>query len=1037
MTYDTDVEPIAVVGLGCRLPGSHGPHIFWRSLLRGEEAVGEPNDRSRGLSSLGAGDPLTRSAPTRRMGWLEGVDEFDADFFGIGGKEALKMDPQQRILLQTTWESLEDAGIPPGDLAGGSTGVFTTEVYSGYWDLLARDGNADMYTVLGASCHGGASGRVSYTLDLRGPSLTLDTACSSGLVAVQLACRSLRAGESTTALASGTQLVLTSAENIAYQRSGVLSDEGKSRFADVDSDGFVRGEGCVSVVLKTATAAWRDGDRVYALIRGVSVGNDGRAGPNMVAPAEEPQRRLLREAYANAGLSPADVDFFETHGAGPPTGDAIELSALASVLNEAGPRAEPCLIGSNKPNFGHSECVSGLTSLIKAALSLYHGVVPPTVNHRSPGAGIPWSELPVRVPTGVSPLPGHGRRHVAGVSAFGVTGTGAHVVLTSVDRDVSTGGEEPTDGPHPLPLSARCPDALRARAASLADFLERSPNTRMVDVCHTASVRRDHHSPCRRCLLVRDGETTIERLREVSSESDDRLVRSDSRVVYVFSGEVDFSAEELRRLGDRFPAFGAAVWLRARSLRESLGCSPLDGVSNLEEVLSAESSASAHRVVELALLDLWRSFGIGPDVVIGEGRGQPAALVAAGIRTFEEVMSREFDDGGFSEVTGNEGVPCVLTRSAAETGRELDRFGTPPEPGHQERAANTVRRLVLDVSALAPRETSPWSGGGVPAPEVDDPVASVLEALAGFYEAGREVSWLGAAPRGNVLSLPTYPWRRTRFWAPTTGMASTRSHPVLADQGRERRRVEWSGTLPLGADGERGIRNHVRPTSGEIVDILATVSERAATGDRSFLSDIVPWSCGNAVFTASWIRALAELTGPGRWELDLSAAVGDGSWGRVATASAEAFRYSTPVERGDFSEASPLDTNGLLAFMRDDAGGEDVRGRFLRAERKDRAARFTLESGTDSERGCVLGPSVMDTVLRLVPVVFEGTKPTAGHTVHRIERATFHATAGECVLCEVRVYEWSGNSMRVDLLFSDPSERPLAELTGVRIAPWQ
>ncbi|GAA1331366.1 polyketide synthase [Saccharothrix algeriensis] len=607
MTRSND-EPIAVIGAGCRFPRVRGTRALWRALCDGVDVVGPVAPDRYGLEPLAGPDGGSRHTPAARLGLLDDVASFDADFFGIGRRQAAHMDPQQRVALETTWDAFEDAGVVPGGPATHRTGVYLAQTPSHYWHLLARDGLLDMYSVIGAGAHAGLSGQVSFQFDLRGPSATVDTNCSGGLAAVHLACRSLRGGECDLAVAGAVHLVLSAEEHLAYGRAGVLSARGRCAFADAAADGFVRGEGCAVVVLKPLSAALRDGDRVYATVLGSAVTNDGRASATMLSPAGATQEEALRRAYEDAGVDPAAVSFVETHGVGTPVGDPVEIAALASVLGPGRPAGRPLLLGSARGNFGHQEPVAGLTGLLKAALALHHRALPPTLHHTTPTPAVRWAGLPCSVVTDLVPLPAR-QRLVAGVNSFSVTGTNVHAVLGSVERPAAVGA--PGGRPLVLVLSARRPDTLDAVIDAHADFLDSAPEVGAADVCHTAAVRRAHHR-YRRVFVAADRAALVAALRHEPRSARAAADDPPGPVLFLRGGPVDpVTVEELSR---RSNAFRDAV----RECAASVPGAPPPG---------ADVASWSFLV---GLVALWREWGVTPTTVLGSGPGWVAARQCRG-----------------------------------------------------------------------------------------------------------------------------------------------------------------------------------------------------------------------------------------------------------------------------------------------------------------------------------------------------------------------------------------------------------------------
>ena len=392
-------EPIAIVGIGCRFPGGVDAGDVLAPSLDKVDAISEiPRDRFD-LDAFFDPRPATAGkVSTRCGGFLSGIDTFDAEFFGISPREAERLDPQQRLLLEVGWEALEDAGLPVESLAGSPTGVFV-----GMWlndfegRLFADPAGVDFYMTTGTGRYA-ASGRLSYVFGLQGPSITIDTACSSSLAAVHLACQSIRTGESRLALAGGANVILQPHISIAYSQSQMLAPDGRCKFGDSRADGYVRSEGAALVVLKPLALALRDGDRVYAVIRGGTVNNDGRSSGFMTTPGQGGQVDMLRKAYRSAGIEPGQVQYVEAHGTGTRAGDPVELGALGTVLGEGRPKDRPCAVGSVKTNLGHTEGAAGVAGLIKVALSLAHRTIPASLHMLEPSPAIPWNSIPALCP---------------------------------------------------------------------------------------------------------------------------------------------------------------------------------------------------------------------------------------------------------------------------------------------------------------------------------------------------------------------------------------------------------------------------------------------------------------------------------------------------------------------------------------------------------------------------------------------------------------------------------------------------------------
>ena len=645
-------EPIAIVGMACRYPGGvNDPASFWQLLVDGRDAVTEvPTDRWD-LDDVYDPDPDAPGKMSTRCGaFLDDVSHFDPQFFGIAPREATSMDPQQRLLLEVAWEAMEDAGIAPDTLRGTRTGVFvglTTSDYAHVQADAAGLTGLDTYYTTG-SAHSIAAGRVSYVLGLQGPSIAVDTACSSSLVAVHLAVQSLRAGESHVALAGGVNLILSPENSIMLSKLRMMAPDGRCKTFDAAADGFVRGEGCGLVALKRLSAALADGDRVLAVIRGSAVNQDG-ASSGLTTPNGPAQEAVVRDALANGGVAGRDVSYVEAHGTGTALGDPIEVQALAAVLGVGRDPDQPVAIGSVKTNVGHLEAVAGVAGFMKAVLVLQHQEIPPHLHLTEPNPHIDWAALPVVVPTEVSPWKGEELRF-AGVSAFGFSGTNAHMVL---EAGPPAAPAEPTGAVRLLTLSARTESALRALAGRYADHLVAHPDLALEDVCATANAGRAHFAhrlaviagdrdPLGRCLRsVSAGELPPEAaIREVTAADP-------PRVAFLFTGQGAQSPGMAAGLRASEPVFGAAfdriVGLVDAELAAAAVEPPLSRVlaaapgtpdaARLDQTIYTQTSLLA---VELALVELWRSWGVTPSAMLGHSLGEIVAAVVAGVLSVED-----------------------------------------------------------------------------------------------------------------------------------------------------------------------------------------------------------------------------------------------------------------------------------------------------------------------------------------------------------------------------------------------------------------
>jgi phthiocerol/phenolphthiocerol synthesis type-I polyketide synthase D len=630
------MSPIAVVGLGCRLPGGvDGPDTLWKLLRTGRDAIQEgPLDRWDVEAFYSADQDVPGRMTTRWAGLLDDIAGFDAEFFGISAREARAMDPQARLMLEITWEALERAGIPPGGLEGRPVGVFTGLCHVDYLMRMAgRYHEIEPYTSSGTA-HSTAAGRISYLLGLRGPSVAIDTACASSLVAVHLACQSLYLGECDLALAGGANVLVTPDASLSYSQWGMLSPTGRCRPFDAAADGYVRGEGAGMVVLKRLDDALRDGDRVLAVIRSTAVNQDGRSR-GLTTPSAEAQRQLLRAALRKAGVPAAAVGMVEAHGPGTPVGDPIEFSALADVYGSG--ELGGCALGSLKSNIGHLEAAAGVTGLIKAVLCVRNATVVPTLHFQRWNPEIAAADTRLFVPREVAPWPVDAPTRIAAVSSFGFSGTNAHAIVESFDQPAPE--PEPADaGPRVFVLSAASEQALRESAGRLAERLVETGPLALRDVAHTLARHRTPLSE-RVAVVADSAEELFDQLTAVQDHVEDvpgitRATAQLGRVVgpvWVFSGQGTQWAGMGRSLLDVDPAFTAAIdelepLISAEggfSLREQL-CSGDDVVTGIATLQPSLFS------MQVALAASWSAHGVRPAAVIGHSMGEVAAAVVSG-----------------------------------------------------------------------------------------------------------------------------------------------------------------------------------------------------------------------------------------------------------------------------------------------------------------------------------------------------------------------------------------------------------------------
>ncbi|WP_436497489.1 beta-ketoacyl synthase N-terminal-like domain-containing protein [Actinokineospora sp. HUAS TT18] len=610
-------EPVAVVGVGCRLPGGiESPIAFWDLLDQGADVIG-----------------TRESTPG---GYLDDVAGFDAAFFGITPREAAVMDPQQRIVLEVAWAALEHAGIAPSSLHGSRTGVYMGVSATEYGSLTMADPDAvDAWSATGAAASIVAN-RLSYLLDLRGPSVVVDTACSSSLVAVHQAVQGLRHGDADLAVVGGVNLLLTPGVTATFQRAGVLAADGRCKAFDAAADGIVRGEGCGVVVLRRLTDARRAGDRVLAVIRGSAVNSDGRSN-GLMAPSPDAQAALLAAAYPAADTDPSTVDYVEAHGTGTLLGDPIEATALGAVLGAGRAGDRPLLVGSVKTNLGHLEGAAGIVGLIKVVLAMANDRIPASLHYREANPHIDFPGLGLRVVSEPTTWPRYSGLASAGVSAFGFGGSNAHVVVEEWPSAAAV-VEPDTDQPEAFVLSAATAEAVRSRAADLADWLDTDRSTALADVAGALATRRDH-LPARAAVVATGRSALVAGLRAFATGAATpatvvSATATGADPVFVFSGY----GSSWPGMGKGLlmePAFAAAVDALEPLFAAEAGFSLREAISDGEPADLTVAGPTLFGT-QVALAELWRAHGVTPAAVVGHSVGEVAAAVVAGALDVEQ-----------------------------------------------------------------------------------------------------------------------------------------------------------------------------------------------------------------------------------------------------------------------------------------------------------------------------------------------------------------------------------------------------------------
>lgn len=645
-------EPIAIVGMGCRLPGSVvDSESLWNLLIQGTSGISEvPADRWDINALYDADIDAPGKMNTRYGGFVKNVADFDPEFFGISPREAASMDPQQRLLLEVTWEALENANIDPRNLYGTSAGVFIGIIAYDYGQrLLGINGleKIDAYSGTGSSL-GVAAGRISYTLGLTGPSLSLDTACSSSLVSIHLACESLRRRECNLAMAGGVNLMLEPGLSVNFSKAHMLSSDGKCKTFDASANGYVRGEGCGIVVLKRLGDAIKNNDPILALIRGSAVNQDGASG-GLTVPSGPSQSSVIRQALKNAKITPNDVGYIEAHGTGTSLGDPIELGSMADVFSHGRDMTDPLWIGSIKTNIGHLEAAAGIAGIMKLILALRNEKIPAHLNCETPTARFAWSENPIRVAQTTKSWPRSDKPRIAGISSFGFSGTNAHILLEEAPVSNSldnTGHQSDSGNTQILNFSAQSQQALITLAKSYSSLLKANQNLDLYQLCANASQSRAHLKYRLSVLGSTPGEIAENLDQFTLGESGPNIVQSSvneasmSDIAFLFTGQ-----------GSQYPGMGKLLyetedefkkWIDACASILELHCD----ISLTDLLFESDASILNQSIytqpalfcLEYSLAKLWHSFNVQPHVLVGHSLGEYVAACIAGVFTLEDAI---------------------------------------------------------------------------------------------------------------------------------------------------------------------------------------------------------------------------------------------------------------------------------------------------------------------------------------------------------------------------------------------------------------
>ena len=675
-------EPIAIIGMGCRFPGgANSPEALWRILRDGVDAITEvPKDRWDIDAYYDPEPGAIGKMYARKGGFINEVDTFDAQFFKISPREAMSLDPQQRLLLEVSWQALENAHQVPEELYKSPTGVFTGVFTNDYArklsaaeDFNAHSANGNVFSFTG--------GRLSYFLGLTGPSLAVDAACASSLVSVHLACQSLRNQECNLALAGGVNVMVSPEISIIFSQARMLSPEGYCKTFDAAADGYVRGEGCGVIVLKRLSDAIKNQDNILAVIRGSATNHGGPSG-GLTVPSGSSQQKVIRQALENGGIEPSQVSYIEAHGTGTSLGDPIEVGAIGAVFGRSHSQEHPLMISSLKTNMGHLEAAAGIAGLIKVVLQLQHQEIVPHLHLKEPNPYINWDELPVDVPTQLTPWSVDSPKRIAGVSSFGLNGSNAHVVLEEAPVQESQAKVSDLDDRpcHLLTLSAKCEKALQHLVQDYRVFLDNNSTDAIADICFSANTGRSHFNH-RLAIITSDQQELTDKLAKISAGEEPSGVFSGKlpsnnqspKIAFLFTGQGSQYVNMARQLYETQPVFRRTLDQCEQILQSDLDKSFLEVIypEKTKEINSSVIDQTAYTqpalfAIEYALAQLWKSWDIKPDVVMGHSVGEYVAATMAGVFSLEDGLKLIAHRGRLMQQLPNDGAMVSVMASVEQ-----------------------------------------------------------------------------------------------------------------------------------------------------------------------------------------------------------------------------------------------------------------------------------------------------------------------------------------------------------------------------------
>ncbi len=749
-------KDIAIIGMACRFPGAEGLDEFWDLLTRGGDGVSEIPPSRWQLDAFFDPDPHKAGYTAfKSLGTLSAPYDFDWRAFGIPPRQARQIDPQHRLLMELTWEALDDAGLPFDAVAGTRVGVWVAMMFSDYYNLMCmRPESLDVYSAWGNESSAGAN-RISNVFDLRGPSLALQGSCCSSHIAIHYACSALRSGEASLALVGGVGLNLSPTQFVSTSKAGILSPSGRARAFDARADGTVLGDGAGMLVLKSMERALADGDRIYAVVLGSALNHNGHT-TFLMGTDGRAQVDLYRAAYAAAEVDPRRVGYVELHGTGTRQGDPVEAAALGQVVGKD--RDQPCRVGSVKTNIGHSGAAAGMAQVVKVALSMFHGQLPPSLHHENTNPQIDLSALSLRVQGELSAWPQPPDQRIAGVTGLSLGGVNAHVVMKGVPEPRPETALAPGEV-LVLPISARGTAALEAYCAAWYQALAEKTPEEAASMCHAAAVRRTHHR-YRRAVTGSGPQELAKRLSNLGSSS------PQDKDLGLFLAPMTEPAEAAVR--------ALAIGPDGTALRTRL-----QQVSSLRR----EPEPSGTNAL-VALGSLLREFGVRPTVVVAIGEGAIAAAVSLGVMSLEQACTASHDelaealcdgadDGGYRIAVGaTQDGPWHCSRDAGSfAGNEIS--------SPDLLLSSIARKRAWDLRALS-RRSADYGQSGAPTPDW------FFDILADAYTAGDDIDWAAVLPRrGHCrVSLPRYPWQRQHLVVPSVALRRAPARAAVHDSVR-------------------------------------------------------------------------------------------------------------------------------------------------------------------------------------------------------------------------------------------------------------